>query len=387
MAIFEPELKPTYRSWKKKFRKMKLKFEAKIRESDQLFRDEQKANDTARRLAEENDQLLDLLLDVNSSIHIPPEHRFELRSPTSRTPPLNAVPALELDTAQKDHPEVARAALDLARGRITADEFASIHAAHTKPPTPKHAPPPETDAKDLRSLINLMEDTPHVDSSVLSPDQVPADLRASSPPTYFAPTHEDDYLFTLDSTIAEGRSTNASHIHSKSNHPTVERERERDFALKNPVSVYNWLRRNQPQVFLQDNETGAGGGGGGGGAVNTNATAVPDRVGNSTGGASSSHVSKPSRGASKRASTQNRTMASEPVEYIDEDGFVHGGYGELHGGGGSGGKGRKKRDEDGGYRPKGGGSRAPKRKREGEGSGVGSAGKKVRLSKGMAGGG
>lgn len=30
----------------------------------------------------------------------------------------------------------------------------------------------------------------------------------------------------------------------------------RDFALRNPVSVYNWLRKNAPKTFLQDNETG-----------------------------------------------------------------------------------------------------------------------------------
>ena len=70
---YPAESKPTYKSWKyvpepvpslkcrelttsrKKFRKMKYKFEQKMRESDQLFREEQRAHDTSRRLAEENE--------------------------------------------------------------------------------------------------------------------------------------------------------------------------------------------------------------------------------------------------------------------------------------------------------------------------------------------
>src|SRR2546430_876617 len=67
---------------RKKYRKMRLRFEDKMRDSDILFKQEQAAIDTARRLVEQNDQILELLLDVNNSIHIPPHHRYNLRLPS-----------------------------------------------------------------------------------------------------------------------------------------------------------------------------------------------------------------------------------------------------------------------------------------------------------------
>jgi IEC3 subunit of the Ino80 complex, chromatin re-modelling len=43
--------KPTYRSWKKKYRKMRITFDQKMHEGEDLHRLEQKALATARRLA------------------------------------------------------------------------------------------------------------------------------------------------------------------------------------------------------------------------------------------------------------------------------------------------------------------------------------------------
>ena len=47
--------KPTYRSWKKKYRKMRFVFDQKMREGEELYRLEQKALATARRLAIEKE--------------------------------------------------------------------------------------------------------------------------------------------------------------------------------------------------------------------------------------------------------------------------------------------------------------------------------------------
>jgi hypothetical protein len=47
----EPAEKPTYRSWKKKYRKMRLIFDQKMHEGEELHRLEQKALATAKRLA------------------------------------------------------------------------------------------------------------------------------------------------------------------------------------------------------------------------------------------------------------------------------------------------------------------------------------------------
>jgi len=43
--------KPTYRSWKKKYRKMRIVFDRKMRDGEELHNLEQKALETARRLA------------------------------------------------------------------------------------------------------------------------------------------------------------------------------------------------------------------------------------------------------------------------------------------------------------------------------------------------
>jgi IEC3 subunit of the Ino80 complex, chromatin re-modelling len=103
-------------------------------------------------------------------------------------------------------------------------------------------------------------------------------------------------------------------------------EKDREMALKNPVSVYNWLRKHQPQVFLQDNEA---------------------------------HSEKPSaRPATSRASKRASNVKQEPDLY-DEDGIAIEAGPSV--------RGKRKRDDDGGYRPKGGNGRPVKRKKE-EGS-------------------
>ena len=43
--------KPTYRSWKKKYRKLRLVFDQKMADGEELYRLEQKAVATVRRLA------------------------------------------------------------------------------------------------------------------------------------------------------------------------------------------------------------------------------------------------------------------------------------------------------------------------------------------------
>lgn len=49
--------KPTYRSWKKKYRKMRIVFDQKMHEGEELHKLEQKALATARRLAVQKEYL------------------------------------------------------------------------------------------------------------------------------------------------------------------------------------------------------------------------------------------------------------------------------------------------------------------------------------------
>jgi hypothetical protein len=45
------DAKPTYKSWKKKYRKMRIIFDQKMHEGEELHKLEQRALETARRLA------------------------------------------------------------------------------------------------------------------------------------------------------------------------------------------------------------------------------------------------------------------------------------------------------------------------------------------------
>jgi hypothetical protein len=49
------DARPSYKSWKKKYRKMRITFDQRMRESEELHMLEQKAMRTAKRLAIENE--------------------------------------------------------------------------------------------------------------------------------------------------------------------------------------------------------------------------------------------------------------------------------------------------------------------------------------------
>ncbi|KAI5848707.1 IEC3 subunit of the Ino80 complex, chromatin re-modelling-domain-containing protein [Morchella snyderi] len=93
--------KAHYKSYKKKYRKLRFKFHQSMKRSDELFKQEQTAKAAVRRILEENTRLLDLLVDLNSSTHIPKERRFNLGSPSCPTPTRFLSPTL-LATIPKD---------------------------------------------------------------------------------------------------------------------------------------------------------------------------------------------------------------------------------------------------------------------------------------------
>lgn len=134
---------------------------------------------------------------------------------------------------------------------------------------------------------------------------------------YFTPEHETEYYLALDAKLGDKAAT--AQLARIPDRPTFA-EREKDLSIRNPASVYNWLRRNQPQT-LQDNE-----------------------------GASEKSSSRPSnQRSSKRAPAQRKDE-----DMYDEDGTETQPTP----------KNKRKREEDTGYRPKGGSSRSKKKKEE-----------------------
>lgn len=222
--------------------------------------------------------------------------------------------------------------------------------------------------KPTKSLASLMATVPHAPFEIptipydlvsVFPGLTEAELESISfkpdhqqPLTYLSSDDIDDYLSTIDTSLSlpvGPRLSTAPNSHRIPPHLS-----EKDLAVRNPNSVYNWLRRHEPRIFLQDGEGSEG---------------------------SKSVSGKPGalRGAGKRASIPVPSRPDGPVEFVEEDGL---GYDVSLGGGGGGQGGQGKRDgskrkrasvDDAGYRPKGGASRPmKKKKKEGSGDGAGS---------------
>ncbi|KAJ4295447.1 hypothetical protein N0V90_007459 [Kalmusia sp. IMI 367209] len=323
---------PIKRSWRRKYRKMRVRFEDTMNASNQLILDEWKAQALARRLREQNDQILDILLHMNDSARLPAQQRVDLREQSE----IDAKPTIE-------DPEVVQQRLhrlrtELADGIITAEEFThraeQLHDSQTIQLT--------------RSLVGLEAKVPHTREAPEPPIDG-LDLTETAP-GYMSPTHEEEYLLAMDLAFADPNAFDGRPIRIPSTHPPPT---EKELTVRNPDSVYNWLRKHQPQVFLQDKD--------------------PQHPENMSEKSAAPKANAGGRG--KRQSAAAGTPGPK-TDQDDEDVFIP----ET----GAGIKGRKSKggEEDSAYRPKGGSSRGPKRKRE-EGESIVKGNKRKRASAGI----
>ncbi|KAN0108549.1 IEC3 subunit of the Ino80 complex, chromatin re-modelling domain containing protein [Hyaloscypha variabilis] len=288
--------KATYKSFKKKYRKMRIKFDETMSQSNKYFNQERKAMETAKRLKQQNDQLLDLLLDVNESAQIPVDKRIDL---TTDIPALSPIPPL----VSNDDLENA-AELQTPEGQALYNEIRTMISEKAS----------SSDAsKPLKSLAALMAATPHLSASHPNlPSETMTSLEPEegqkAPLAYLTADQLEDYLYDIDASLGI-----VPPLAPPNQTP------QHDLTFGNFHSPYNWLRRNVPQIFLQDGES-----------------------------SEKSH-GKPGalRGAGKRASIPAPSKP-DALEFVEEDGI---GYdaalgGPVHT------KGKRKREEDdGGYHP------------------------------------
>jgi len=242
-------------------------------------------------------QLMELLLDVNCSAQIPADKRIDL---SVETPSLADVPPLVTSE------ELAEAAgLDTTAGQAVYKDICSILEekvalkAASKPP---------------KSLAYLLNNTPHIStrSPLVSPELLKdlGTVDGTGAIAYLTADQIDDYICDIDISLGKPSTT-----------PHPQTSPQDNVAHKNPVSVYNWLRRNEPKIFLQDGE-----------------------------GSEKSHGKPGSlRGAGKRASMPMPSHG-DALEIVEEDGL---GYDPTIAGLDPGtAKGKRKREDDGGYHPK-----------------------------------
>ncbi|KAK8014682.1 hypothetical protein PG990_007978 [Apiospora arundinis] len=308
------DAKPSYKSWKKKYRKMRLQFDNRMQQSEDLHQLEQKALQTAKRLAIENDRLMDMLISINESPQIPPERR------------------IDLNMEDED------------------DETEDEEAAAQKP---------------TKSLRRLIEDVPH-NSYAATVEHFPEVLEEIEPkdpelyPTSFLKAEDiDNYIAELDArlglkakpAVPPAASSIPSHSGAAAN-----------FALRNPTSVYNWLRRHAPKTFLQDLEK------------EKDKDKVKEKEKDHDHGEKMDGGSKRksiAKSSSKRQSIASRKDAAESMDWEDEGGYDASAMGSVRG------KRKRLNDDDPGYRPKGGASRPTKKRKSRD---LGSSTPRVRKS-------
>jgi IEC3 subunit of the Ino80 complex, chromatin re-modelling len=303
-------------------------FEDKMRESNTLYREHQRILDISRRLSEQNEyvfllvtlvylcsnitsQLLELLHDLNDAPQVPPSHRYDLQPPGAETKESQHEDQTEtfLLDANTAPAMLREARQGLKSGRMSMADYHHMEDSIRRSKISKPA----------KSYLSLLE-MPYISLDNAKSYNKAAKTAMNGFPS---PREEERYLEGLDSYLNGIATTPRPFTAGATRSGERSSEKDREMALKNPVSVYNWLRKHQPQVFLQDNE-----------AHTEKATTRP---------------------ATSRSSKRANAVKQEPDLY-DEDGIA---LDE-----GSSCRGKRKRDDDGGYRPKGGNGRPVKRKKE-----------------------
>lgn len=230
------------------------------------------------------------------------------------------------DPAGTFTPESARLVLkeikvELKEGRITQADFDNLYRS-ILPYLRKGI-----------SLAYLERTVPHTKLKDLVDKKIPlpSDLVKENPVGYLTYEREAEYLDRLD---AEYDSTFPSDPQGRSSY-----NRPLNAARDNPNSALNWLRKNQPQVFLQDTEL---------------QEKAQDAKQSGAAGSSKDTPAKREGGRAKRGSVAQ--------EVLDEEGYIVGGVATENGGTI---KGKRKRgggNDDGAYHGKTGGSARKKTK-------------------------
>ncbi|KAL3458527.1 IEC3 subunit of the Ino80 complex, chromatin re-modelling-domain-containing protein [Aspergillus heterothallicus] len=233
--------KQSYKSYKKKFAKLKIQFELRMKDSESLTREQLRIEDLSKRIQEQNDQLLEVLLEFNDAVQIPPKFRYDLSAPGDEA--ILPSPESEPSPSYND-PATAASVLRSAReefaaGHVTAEYYQKLEDRVKR----GKAFAPQFRYADL---VNVPHSAPPPEAQN---DTGNTSLEHSL--GFLTPEHETEYCLVTDAKL--GDMSAALQLARAPEKPTL-MERERGLLLQSSVSVHNWLRKNQPNVFLQDNE-------------------------------------------------------------------------------------------------------------------------------------
>ncbi|KAF3914510.1 hypothetical protein AA313_de0207794 [Arthrobotrys entomopaga] len=300
----DAEPKASYKSWKKKYRKLRHKFEGVMKRSDELFKQDLVATTAIKRITEENNRLLDLLLELNSNTHIKHKYHQDVGSPLSPTPPRMMSPGtfekfqtrkffIDDPNAPEDEnvdlPSISpsKPAVDAEQPEqqpepmdVDASMTTVVDPTQTSTDSPSQSNPKYTSNGVVHDPSKPLTPPPQPAEKSIRRREIPAPsepeyIRGSTPPRFretspFLNPIEDEELppgtiihyHQEDGAFTAPALPNASPTHSKfpaaTNASIPAATEEEHHWPRNPMSVYCWLRKYQPQVFLQDNEAPGG---------------------------------------------------------------------------------------------------------------------------------
>jgi hypothetical protein len=200
--------------------------------------------------------------------------------------------------------------------------------------------------KPSKSLRRLIAEVPH-SSFTESVERFPEVLEEIKPkdpevyPTAFLTAHDiDAYIAEVDARLGLESKPAVPPPTQASAHPNTSAA---NFALRNPTSVYNWLRKHAPKTFLQDLEK--------------DKDKEKDHDNGDKGEGGGKRKSGAARGTKRQsAASRKEKEAPESMDWDEEANPDGQNTGSIRGK-------RKRGDEDAGYRPKGGSSRPTKKRK------------------------
>jgi hypothetical protein len=302
--------------------------------------------------------LLEILLDINNCAQYLPEKRIRL---SLKVEDPDFALAIDLDPSKIAPPEPGKAYKDLLR------DVPHIKYAYAGDAFP-------TQLQDLQAG----RDSPADPSQGLS-----------HPPTFLTADDIDNYIFDVDREIAAQTldrrgnglvvedlpdpwptlAPNALALRSEIPASVTAANATRDAALRNPTSVYNWLRKHAPKTFLQDGEAGSGDKDR---SKKEEENGHDDERHSTPAGRAAARVKgeRGPRGTSARTQRRMAAAARAMENTIDFEDDMSLDVGTPEPSGVAKGKRKRTVDDDPGYRPKGGSSRPAKKKRKSEAGSV-----------------
>ncbi|OQO02368.1 hypothetical protein B0A48_11922 [Cryoendolithus antarcticus] len=228
-----PSNHPPYKSWRKKYRKIRTHSDAIQSENHALYKTEHKLEHLAKRLREELDHLLETLLEINQSPVVPAELRFDVRLPSQRSLGTGHVRS-DISLQEADE-MVGEYTIAVQHGRIPPLDLAIIREQ-------------VQEALASQGVVGLEALEARVPAPIVGAlEDLPLECRGNDAPGYMSAELEAEFYARLDASLETGlgfEREGVVGVGEVNQADMTPRELERQMELQNPMSQHNWLKNN-----------------------------------------------------------------------------------------------------------------------------------------------